>query len=232
MCLQIRMWILGRAGIWGGEKEEQEEQEEDGGEESKDPVEGTRGSGDRGGRGRRERGFGWFLSFNISLLIWLHQVLVAAFRIFTVSCWGLSLWHRFSSCDTGPTARGILVPQPGNKHTSPILQGRFLTTGPPGKPLGAPFLSSFAQQEARNFWSPTTCERVSDKQCKDHPWAWQDLTKWKGGGCQWTCAGPFGAYEEPSPIWSYLIPVPALCIKWDMYSHTHFKDKKAQTQAG
>ena len=103
------------------------------------------------GRQRRETGFGCFLSFNISLLIWLRQILVVAFRIFTVSCWGLSLWHRFCSCDTGPTACDILVPQPGNKHTSPILQGRFLTTGPPGKPLGAPFLSSFAQQEARNF---------------------------------------------------------------------------------
>ena len=92
-----------------------------------------------------------FLSFGISLLIWLHQVLVAAFRIFTVSCWGLSSWHRFSSYDTRPTACGILVSQPGNKPTSPALQGRFLTTGPPGKPLGALLLSSFAQQEAHNF---------------------------------------------------------------------------------
>ena len=31
-------------------------------------------------------------------------------------------------------ARGILVPQPGMKPVSPALQGRFLTTGPPGKP--------------------------------------------------------------------------------------------------
>ena len=127
---------------------------------------------------------------------------------------------------------GILVPQLGFKPTSPALQGRFLTTGPPGKPLGALFLYSFAQQEAHNFWSPATCERVSDKQCKNHPWSWQDLTKWKGGGCQWTCAGPFGAYEEPSPTRSHLIPVPALCSRWDMYSHTHFTDKKTETQAG
>ena len=58
-----------------------------------------------------------FLSFGISLLIWLHQVLVAAFRIFTVSCWGLSSWHRFSSYDARPTACGILVSNQGtNSH--------------------------------------------------------------------------------------------------------------------
>ena len=34
-----------------------------------------------------------------------------------------------------PTACGILVPQPGIEPTSPALEGRFLTTGPPGKSL-------------------------------------------------------------------------------------------------
>ena len=29
---------------------------------------------------------------------------------------------------------GILVPRPETKSTSPVLQGRFLTSGPPGKP--------------------------------------------------------------------------------------------------
>ena len=48
-----------------------------------------------------------------------------------------------SSCGTGsvvathklscPAACGILVPQPGKEPVSPELQGRFLTTGPPGK---------------------------------------------------------------------------------------------------
>ena len=28
-----------------------------------------------------------------------------------------------------PVARGVLVPQPGNKPASPALEGRFLTTG-------------------------------------------------------------------------------------------------------
>ena len=32
-----------------------------------------------------------------------------------------------------PAARGILVPQPGIEPESPALEGRFFTTGPPGK---------------------------------------------------------------------------------------------------
>ena len=32
-------------------------------------------------------------------------------------------------------ACGILVPQPGIEHVAPALEGRFLTTGPPGKSL-------------------------------------------------------------------------------------------------
>ena len=51
----------------------------------------------------------------------------------------LQLWrlrsgaHGLSSC---PVACGILVPQPGIEPASPALEGRFLTTGPPGKSLG------------------------------------------------------------------------------------------------
>ena len=33
-----------------------------------------------------------------------------------------------------PAARGILVPWPGIEPVSPALEGRFFTTGPPGKP--------------------------------------------------------------------------------------------------
>jgi len=32
-----------------------------------------------------------------------------------------------------PTACGILFPQPGIQPVSPALEGKFLTTGPPGK---------------------------------------------------------------------------------------------------
>ena len=35
----------------------------------------------------------------------------------------------------GPVAYGILVPRPGIKPVSSALQGRFSTTGPPGKSL-------------------------------------------------------------------------------------------------
>ena len=49
------------------------------------------------------------------------------------SCWhaGFSLVaaHRLSC----PTACRILVPCPGIEPMSPALEGRFLTTGPPGK---------------------------------------------------------------------------------------------------
>ena len=38
-----------------------------------------------------------------------------------------------------PLACGI-IPGPGINMVSPALQGRFLTTGPPGKPLSCKFL--------------------------------------------------------------------------------------------
>ena len=34
-----------------------------------------------------------------------------------------------------PLVHGIFIPQPGMEHASPALEGRFLTTGPPGKTL-------------------------------------------------------------------------------------------------
>ena len=49
--------------------------------------------------------------------LWLMGLLVAACGV---------------SCSE---ARGILVPRPGIEPSSPALQNRFLTTGPPGKSL-------------------------------------------------------------------------------------------------
>ena len=49
------------------------------------------------------------------------------------------LWHRLSC----PAACGILVPWPGIEPTSPALQSRFLTTGPPGKSPLVGFFFSF-----------------------------------------------------------------------------------------
>ena len=79
------------------------------------------------------------------LLIWLCQVLVAACGILVASCrtfpccadslvvaWGLSSYGVLLSCSK---ACGILVPQPGFEHVSPVLQGRFLTSGQSGKSL-------------------------------------------------------------------------------------------------
>ena len=39
-----------------------------------------------------------------------------------------------------PAACGILAPQPGIESVSHALEGRFLTTGPPGKSLLIDFL--------------------------------------------------------------------------------------------
>ena len=62
-------------------------------------------------------------------------------------CGLCSLWHAGSlqlTCTSSlvvarriscPTACGILVPQPGIEPTSPALEGRFFTIGPPGKSL-------------------------------------------------------------------------------------------------
>ena len=59
---------------------------------------------------------------------------------------GLRLWHAGSvavvhglSC---PMAYGILVPQPGREPGPPALEGRFLTTGPPGKSPESKFFSN------------------------------------------------------------------------------------------
>ena len=88
-----------------------------------------------------------FFLKNIYLFVcfWLHRVLVVACET-CCSTWDLSLQPsgfslvegpRFSvvavrglSC---PMACGILVPQPGIEPMSPALEGRVLTTGPPGK---------------------------------------------------------------------------------------------------
>ena len=58
-------------------------------------------------------------------------------RAVGVGCTGSSLQHLTSpaamhrlSC---PTAYGLLVPRPGMKPVSPAVEGKFLTTGPPGK---------------------------------------------------------------------------------------------------
>ena len=66
-------------------------------------------------------------------LFWLCRDLVTARGIFHWRHVGFSLVvARGLSC---PVARRILVPRTGMEPTSPELEGGFLTTGPPGKPL-------------------------------------------------------------------------------------------------
>ena len=70
-------------------------------------------------------------SYPFEAFIWLQPVLVVALRIFccheraSLVAWGCAL-----RCSA---ACGILVPRPGIKPACPALEGRFLTTAPPGK---------------------------------------------------------------------------------------------------
>ena len=76
------------------------------------------------------------IALNLSLcFFWLRWVLVLAHELLPCGEQTLWLWqvgHRY------PRACGILAPQPGVKPMSPAFQGRFLTTGPPEKPMKSP----------------------------------------------------------------------------------------------
>ena len=73
-----------------------------------------------------------FVCLSYYLFIWLRCVLVATHKIFVVLCWhsGSGVVVHGIGCST---AYGILVPQSGIKPVPLAMQGRFLTTGPPGK---------------------------------------------------------------------------------------------------
>ena len=101
----------------------------------------------------------------LNLFIWLHQVLVvecgifvAALRLFitergllsscgawALECAGSVVAARGLSCSA---ACGILLLRPGIEPVSPALEGRFLTTGPPGKSPPPLFLKSFSGQSS------------------------------------------------------------------------------------
>ena len=100
------------------------------------------------------------ISFDSAL--WLHQVLaaVAGFLCITQD---LSLQGAGSaavahglSC---PMACGILVPQPGIEPAPPTLEGRFLTTGPPGKSLIVSLAMPFFPVSAQSCWPPSSLLR-------------------------------------------------------------------------
>ena len=83
------------------------------------------------------------------IFIWLGQIIAVAPGIFIAPrgafhCVGLSTcgtWAQWWLCSglVAPAACGILGPWPRIEPVSPALQGRLLTTGPPGK--------------SRNFWT-------------------------------------------------------------------------------
>ena len=73
---------------------------------------------------------------------WLCRVFVAAHGLCVVA-------HRLS-CSS---ACGVLVPQPGIEFTCSASEGKFLTTGPPGKSL---FTVLFLE-----FWSPWSSQTLS-----------------------------------------------------------------------
>ena len=68
----------------------------------------------------------------LKLFIWLHRVSLELAG-FSCGAWGLLKAVRGLGYSV---ACGILVPQPWSEHAFPVLQGIFLTTGPPGKSLG------------------------------------------------------------------------------------------------
>ena len=51
----------------------------------------------------------------------------------------LFVWPHHASC-------GILVPRPGMEPTCPVVEGRFLTTGPPGSPKKTLYLSEIIRK--------------------------------------------------------------------------------------
>ena len=73
------------------------------------------------------------------------------------SGWYAYSLHGLSSC---PAARGILVARPGIELASPVLEGGFLTTGPPGKSL---------------HQSASGCSSQSGRSVCSRPWEMQLL---------------------------------------------------------
>ena len=91
--------------------------------------------------------FYWIFLFGnifLKLIICYMFVYLAALGLSCV-VWGILLWLTdcLWCCVQGscPLACGVFVPGSGIEPMSSALQGRFLTTGPPGKSLGNVFLN-------------------------------------------------------------------------------------------
>ena len=97
-----------------------------------------------------------FINFKKFFFFCLHRVLVVArevFRCGTRASLVVAVCRLLSSCGmrvfsslgvacglSCPAACGILLPQPGIELVSPVWEGGFFTTGPPGKSPLYPFL--------------------------------------------------------------------------------------------
>ena len=90
------------------------------------------------------------VSFNLSIslaalslkLLHTYGIFIASSEIFPCGTWTLAVALKLSSVANGlgcSKACGILAPRPGIELSSPVLQGRFLTTGPPEKSHEASF---------------------------------------------------------------------------------------------
>ena len=79
-----------------------------------------------------------------------------------------TLTHRgFFSCRHGLScsmAHGILVPQTGDWTASSALEGRFLTTGPPGKSLRMTSLKRYYLSWGRKDISEQLCKQHLEKE--------------------------------------------------------------------
>ena len=88
-----------------------------------------------------------------SFISWLHRVLVAVHGIFHCGTQTLQLCSVVVVCGFScPSTCGVLVPRPGIKPVFPAWQGRFLTTGPPGKSLKQCILKEFNSHYPRITW--------------------------------------------------------------------------------
>ena len=78
---------------------------------------------------------------------------------------------------------GILVPQPGTEPASPALQGRFLTTGPPGKSLTFTFYGALlwesGSHDGERLRSPMICRVRATLRFRSADW-----TPWEVGEIQ------------------------------------------------
>ena len=76
--------------------------------------------------------------------LWHVGTLVVAYGLSSCGVWAPQhVGSVVAACGLScPAACGILVPRPGMEPVSPALEGRFLTTGPPGKSR-AQFLMRF-----------------------------------------------------------------------------------------